>query len=124
MIRRPPRSTLFPYTTLFRSLVRGGVPGQLPQNTLADAVRDLSGVARARDRARRPPRLRADARSLRPPPPDLAGPERENRREALAARHVLAVRVLEVELARLEHEHRDVGHRAGPERAELARPAD
>src|SRR5215211_8035978 len=28
MIRRPPRSTLFPYTTLFRSLVGGGgVPG-------------------------------------------------------------------------------------------------
>src|SRR5256885_6181097 len=26
MIRRPPRSTLFPYTTLFRSLVRDGVP--------------------------------------------------------------------------------------------------
>src|SRR2546422_5013378 len=25
MIRRPPRSTLFPYTTLFRSLVDGGV---------------------------------------------------------------------------------------------------
>src|SRR5258708_9079429 len=25
MIRRPPRSTLFPYTTLFRSLVRGGM---------------------------------------------------------------------------------------------------
>src|SRR3989454_9278401 len=25
MIRRPPRSTLFPYTTLFRSL--GGIPG-------------------------------------------------------------------------------------------------
>src|SRR3712207_8279236 len=24
MIRRPPRSTLFPYTTLFRSSVRGG----------------------------------------------------------------------------------------------------
>src|SRR5260221_5240572 len=24
MIRRPPRSTLFPYTTLFRSLVRDG----------------------------------------------------------------------------------------------------
>src|SRR3989449_8167333 len=24
MIRRPPRSTLFPYTTLFRSLVDGG----------------------------------------------------------------------------------------------------
>src|SRR5256885_12066979 len=25
MIRRPPRSTLFPYTTLFRSLPHGGV---------------------------------------------------------------------------------------------------
>src|SRR3712207_7295341 len=25
MIRRPPRSTLFPYTTLFRSAQRGGV---------------------------------------------------------------------------------------------------
>src|SRR5256885_9631009 len=29
MIRRPPRSTLFPYTTLFRSLLRGTEPGTL-----------------------------------------------------------------------------------------------
>src|SRR2546430_7531288 len=28
MIRRPPRSTLFPYTTLFRSVRRAGVPQQ------------------------------------------------------------------------------------------------
>src|SRR3712207_7386958 len=28
MIRRPPRSTLFPYTTLFRSQVGGARPGQ------------------------------------------------------------------------------------------------
>src|SRR5260221_7990218 len=27
MIRRPPRSTLFPYTTLFRSLLVGGAAG-------------------------------------------------------------------------------------------------
>src|SRR3712207_8219940 len=27
MIRRPPRSTLFPYTTLFRSSVRAGMQG-------------------------------------------------------------------------------------------------
>src|SRR2546422_5389141 len=27
MIRRPPRSTLFPYTTLFRSNVQGMAPG-------------------------------------------------------------------------------------------------
>src|SRR3989449_11702748 len=26
MIRRPPRSTLFPYTTLFRSIVGGHIP--------------------------------------------------------------------------------------------------
>src|SRR2546426_6908988 len=28
MIRRPPRSTLFPYTTLFRSVVEAGVAGR------------------------------------------------------------------------------------------------
>src|SRR2546422_4101451 len=33
MIRRPPRSTLFPYTTLFRSVPRGRVPIQ-PEPTL------------------------------------------------------------------------------------------
>src|SRR3712207_7442211 len=27
MIRRPPRSTLFPYTTLFRSIIAGVAPG-------------------------------------------------------------------------------------------------
>src|SRR2546430_13379730 len=30
MIRRPPRSTLFPYTTLFRSLVRARDRGRFP----------------------------------------------------------------------------------------------
>src|SRR2546426_8410409 len=29
MIRRPPRSTLFPYTTLFRSVIDGGVARSL-----------------------------------------------------------------------------------------------
>src|SRR3712207_8721319 len=33
MIRRPPRSTLFPYTTLFRSRVRNG---QIRLNTATD----------------------------------------------------------------------------------------
>src|SRR3712207_7648726 len=32
MIRRPPRSTLFPYTTLFRSVGRGEVVGLLGPN--------------------------------------------------------------------------------------------
>src|SRR3712207_7666350 len=30
MIRRPPRSTLFPYTTLFRSIRWAEMPGSLP----------------------------------------------------------------------------------------------
>src|SRR5256885_10928078 len=44
MIRRPPRSTLFPYTTLFRSLIRNGfrtpddffVRLALPETPLSD----------------------------------------------------------------------------------------
>src|SRR3712207_9594548 len=39
MIRRPPRSTLFPYTTLFRSvLAQGGHVAELPAATLPLAV--------------------------------------------------------------------------------------
>src|SRR5258708_10744717 len=46
MIRRPPRSTLFPYTTLFRSVsVRGDLPVILPQN-------EVSVLARAGDHLR------------------------------------------------------------------------
>src|SRR2546422_7297142 len=39
MIRRPPRSTLFPYTTLFRSLREG--PGEFTQ-LLDESVRNVS----------------------------------------------------------------------------------
>src|SRR3712207_7120154 len=43
MIRRPPRSTLFPYTTLFRSLTGGIEPGgRLHQEALAEEL----GVSR------------------------------------------------------------------------------
>src|SRR2546430_3325477 len=35
MIRRPPRSTLFPYTTLFRSGVVVDIPARVGQYTLA-----------------------------------------------------------------------------------------
>src|SRR3712207_7824214 len=40
MIRRPPRSTLFPYTTLFRSVVLAGLERHVSQ------VRDLPRSAR------------------------------------------------------------------------------
>src|SRR5690349_23509925 len=41
MIRRPPRSTLFPYTTLFRS--RAAVPGVGAQVPCPPATRDGEG---------------------------------------------------------------------------------
>src|SRR5256885_11912549 len=54
MIRRPPRSTLFPYTTLFRSQVRSfelqGV-GRSPRRRRFGGQRAV-GVAQARDQAR------------------------------------------------------------------------
>src|SRR5687768_17684306 len=56
MIRRPPRSTLFPYTTLFRSVRRG-----------AAAARRLRAVGpvRARGRDRPSARHRRDRKSTR-----------------------------------------------------------
>src|SRR2546430_10064247 len=39
MIRRPPRSTLFPYTTLFRSFLLTAVDGQLNGGKASDTFR-------------------------------------------------------------------------------------
>src|SRR5256885_8958614 len=38
MIRRPPRSTLFPYTTLFRSLISWGMAGGLDPALAAGTI--------------------------------------------------------------------------------------
>src|SRR5258708_39127126 len=46
MIRRPPRSTLFPYTTLFRSLYRWRAPGKDKHDVLTE-LGQLALVARA-----------------------------------------------------------------------------
>src|SRR3712207_7346554 len=57
MIRRPPRSTLFPYTTLFRSLVRRG---RLAEDTAVhrhlgeQADRSVEGAGRRGHRPRAP----------------------------------------------------------------------
>src|SRR2546429_4145094 len=60
MIRRPPRSTLFPYTTLFRSLraVRGRA-GRAPDGTLVPHDRPRRGRARRAGLDRRLVALRA-----------------------------------------------------------------
>src|SRR3712207_8280283 len=63
MIRRPPRSTLFPYTTLFRSVRLGDleVIGEIARGLLAGAAAERhvegdearAGFVRAVDRRRR-----------------------------------------------------------------------
>src|SRR2546430_8857504 len=65
MIRRPPRSTLFPYTTLFRSL-GAGLLGAPPRR--AARVRALHHGRRRAARRERPGR-----RLLRHPPPPPRG---------------------------------------------------
>src|SRR2546427_6977086 len=51
MIRRPPRSTLFPYTTLFRSLLGGVVASGLAGNAAGVALVAAWGERLGRRRA-------------------------------------------------------------------------
>src|SRR2546430_17497367 len=49
MIRRPPRSTLFPYTTLFRSRVEASAsPATRPRARSAPTTRTWKGLGRTR----------------------------------------------------------------------------
>src|SRR5438034_8756059 len=53
MIRRPPRSTLFPYTTLFRSRApRRARPRRVPSPTPAGRARSSGSAAHPRGRPR------------------------------------------------------------------------
>src|SRR2546427_8724818 len=67
MIRRPPRSTLFPYTTLFRSLLTEGVAQQAFVVVLAQdqekGIRAQIAPDVAQRESRRPPPLDPDVRS-------------------------------------------------------------
>src|SRR2546426_8416019 len=57
MIRRPPRSTLFPYTTLFRSRLElrgdrgaaGVLPGGRPRSHVVERVDDVDDVFRSEE---------------------------------------------------------------------------
>src|SRR3989454_8476263 len=78
MIRRPPRSTLFPYTTLFRSH-RSAAGGARGSRGLRDAVTrerprgPLAHGRRAAARARGPERDHVQAASLERPLPVARG---------------------------------------------------
>src|SRR5437016_14463479 len=101
MIRRPPRSTLFPYTTLFRSPVHSHGVGPGPDPTAAaDAVSTTLSATPERDPGacpdvHRPPTARLDSdrpgapAAVRGPP---GGPRVHplGRVRAVAARHHLA----------------------------------
>src|SRR2546430_8757490 len=69
MIRRPPRSTLFPYTTLFRSGSHEGLSdcsrhfAKSLANSFAPCVRMGAGVLRSSSRMTKTQRLRMAARS-------------------------------------------------------------
>src|SRR3712207_7740163 len=88
MIRRPPRSTLFPYTTLFRSLplhevVRTGDGEQAPLTiAFAERVGGAEGVP--------PPVLAADHRGVR----EGVGERSEEHTSELQSRQYLVCRLL------------------------------
>src|SRR3712207_8525996 len=79
MIRRPPRSTLFPYTTLFRSLLQGEEVPDV-QNPRAEGEEQADGpepLARDEDAGRQG---REDHRRERAVEPDEGGPARVDRK--------------------------------------------
>src|SRR3712207_7046116 len=89
MIRRPPRSTLFPYTTLFRSVgaavdlvMRRGLTRITRQNVIG------TGPRAARERPMRPCGLSSPCRS----PP--AGRRSEEHTSELQSRQYLVCRLL------------------------------
>src|SRR3712207_9297952 len=84
MIRRPPRSTLFPYTTLFRSRQRPR-PSARPPTTAARVVR-----ARVRAARRRRPRSCIPPRTSR----RAARPRSEEHTSELQSRQYLVCRLL------------------------------
>src|SRR3712207_7252675 len=98
MIRRPPRSTLFPYTTLFRSVGQPDVEGRggsvdelavLGRVVLAAGVEALHRTARLRPH-QHPARLREDPHEVAP----LDRQRSEEHTSELQSRQYLVCRLL------------------------------
>src|SRR3712207_7027062 len=82
MIRRPPRSTLFPYTTLFRSLDRDGGRGR----GLCFRLRGPHVPARPARRAGTESELAAHPAPQRRPGPRVLEPERRDSEDRKSTR--------------------------------------
>src|SRR5438477_8414547 len=94
MIRRPPRSTLFPYTTLFRSVAKlpltdGCQPG-CGFLGIQVLVEDLTDLPSGRGHQRRPDAFRAVARQRAAHTDRLVVGVRLDRQQAELVRHHLA----------------------------------
>src|SRR3712207_8636441 len=91
MIRRPPRSTLFPYTTLFRSL--SSVPTEIDQVERQIRQLEIEQVAVANDEtaAERREQIERELAELRE---TVAGIDRKSTRSELQSRQYLVCRLL------------------------------
>src|SRR5438874_9325578 len=73
MLRRPPRPTLFPYTTLFRSRAPARLPPVMPENVPIQRVhrprivgrRDVEDAVHLQNRSRQTRRAAGDRKSTR-----------------------------------------------------------
>src|SRR3712207_4888101 len=81
MIRRPPRSTLFPYTTLFRSVLRDDVTPEESCRLLEDAGADVVGLNCARGPATMLPLLEKIVKKVSVPVAALPVPYRTTSKE-------------------------------------------
>src|SRR3712207_6881511 len=94
MIRRPPRSTLFPYTTLFRSSGYGAARHGRPERRVALGAAGREGLVqalevRSRHGALDQPPLGRGGREGQPPPP-----RSEEHTSELQSRQYLVCRLL------------------------------
>src|SRR3712207_7219386 len=96
MIRRPPRSTLFPYTTLFRSL-----PVEVPERGFQTGYRVVGdagpgGRPRSRDGGQQPQPERVRVACVLPHQqlPELARDRSEEHTSELQSRQYLVCRLL------------------------------
>src|SRR3712207_8636902 len=92
MIRRPPRSTLFPYTTLFRSQVHDGRAAELPRETAGHGAASRDLVRHERVDVVNAIHLRGGGR--RPVEAERGHPRSEEHTSELQSRQYLVCRLL------------------------------